>query len=164
MSPAAGSAPVQLLVYRFGPGTAFDGALVGALERLEVDGSIRVLDVLFLRSNPDTGEPEAVQPGGEGIASMLVALLDFRLDPDKRRQTTDRALADDEGIPGAELRALADSLAPGAGLVAVLIEHAWTQTLDDAVGRMGGAPILARFVDASALAGVTAELRAAAGD
>ena len=35
--------PVQLLVYSFGPDASFEGQLVGALERIEVGGAMRIL-------------------------------------------------------------------------------------------------------------------------
>jgi hypothetical protein len=38
----------QPLVYRFGPGAAFGGQLVGALERMESGGTLRILDALFV--------------------------------------------------------------------------------------------------------------------
>ena len=42
----------QLLVYTFGPGAGFEGQLVGALERIESGGAIRVLDALFVTREP----------------------------------------------------------------------------------------------------------------
>ena len=164
MAQPASGAPVQLLVYRFAAGASFDGQLAGALERLEVDGSIRVLDVLFIRADPETGEPEAVQASGDGIGSILVSLLDFRLDSGARKRESEAALEGASGVPAADVRELAASLAPGAALAAVLVEHTWTRTLDDALSRTGGVPLLSRFVDAVALADVSDELRGAAGD
>ena len=41
--------------YEFGPGADFEGRRVGALERLEATGESRVLDGLFVASDPDTG-------------------------------------------------------------------------------------------------------------
>jgi hypothetical protein len=156
-------APVQLLVYRFEPGASFDGAVVGALERLEAGGSIRVLDALFVRSHPETGDIEVLQAGGDGIGSMLVSLLDFRLDPGARRRATGRAMDDATGgITAAQIRELADALAPGAALVAVLVDHVWTRTLDDAIERTGGVALLSRFVDAVALADVADDVEATA--
>lgn len=40
------STPTQLLVYGFEPGAKFEGRLVGAIERVESGGTLRVLDVL----------------------------------------------------------------------------------------------------------------------
>jgi hypothetical protein len=38
--------PGQLLVYGFAPGAEFEGRLVGAIERIESGGTLRVLDVV----------------------------------------------------------------------------------------------------------------------
>lgn len=156
-------APVQLLVYRLPSGAALEGQLVGALERLEAGGSIRVLDALFVRAHAETGEIEVFEAAGKGIGSMLVDLLDFRLDPQMRRRVSGHALDEGVGgIPAAQLRELVRTLPPGAGLAAVLVDHVWTRTLDDAIEHVGGAAILSRFVDAAVLADVTADLQAAA--
>ncbi len=42
------SGQAQPLVYGFGPGAEFEGRLVGAIERVESGGTLRVLDVLFV--------------------------------------------------------------------------------------------------------------------
>ena len=46
----------QLLVYGFDPGAEFQGGLVGAIERIESGGNLRVLDVLFVMRDADTNE------------------------------------------------------------------------------------------------------------
>lgn len=48
--------PAQLLIYGFAPGAAFEGQLVGAIERIERGGTLRVLDVLFVMRDADTAE------------------------------------------------------------------------------------------------------------
>ena len=161
-APSTG-APVQLLVYRFAPGAAFDGKLVGALERLEAGGSIRVLDTLFVRSDPETGEPEVLEADGDGIGSMLVTLLDFRLDSTARRRATEEALDEAAGgIPAEHLRELVGALEPGGALAAVIVDHVWTRTLDDALARTGGVAVLSRFVDTSGFAELATDIQAAA--
>jgi hypothetical protein len=159
MARQATGSPVQLLVYRFGPDAAFDGWLVGALERLEAGGSVRVLDALFVRTDGETGEPAVLDASGEGIGSMLVSLIDFRLDPDERRHMTERALGAD--ATGVALDEVVSALEPGGAVAAVLVEHVWARTLDDAVARSGGTTLVSKFVDATALADVSADVRAA---
>jgi hypothetical protein len=143
---------VQLLVYGFGAKSDFSGQLVGALERLESGGALRIADALFVQSDAETRELAAVDLGGRRVDAMVGTLLEFRLDPGKRRSTTERALA------GEAIRALADALEPGTALVAVLVEHVWAEALDDAVARTGGTSLHGDFVDASDLAEVTDEL------
>lgn len=51
---------VQLLVYAFGPEGAYEGRLVGALERLESGGALRVLDAVFVQPR---GRPRVIRSG-----------------------------------------------------------------------------------------------------
>ena len=55
--------PAQLLVYGLAPGAAFEGQLVGAIERR-----------------------------GRGEGSLVAPLLGFRLDPGERRRVSEKAL------------------------------------------------------------------------
>ena len=82
--------PVQLLVYSFGPDAPFEGQLVGALERIEVGGSMRILEALFVRRERDGGELSAFDLRGRAGGGLTAPLLDFRLDPAARRRTTRR--------------------------------------------------------------------------
>ena len=155
---------VQLLVFRFGPGSTFEGGLISALERLELGESIDVLDGLFVRRDRETGDATVFDLAGERVSgSTLVRLIDFRLDPEARRRATESALGDDvHGVAGSELRGIVAALAPGDAVVALLVDHVWTRTLDDAVERLGGATVVNRFVDAATIADVAADVRRAA--
>jgi hypothetical protein len=139
-------APRQLLVYGFGPDADFEGRLLGALERLESGGSLRILDTLFLHRDGATGELSAVGLRGDGAGRIVAPLLDFRLDPAARRRATGRAFRD------AAIEQLAGTLQPGSAIAAVLVEHVWAGALEDAVSRTGGTPLASEFVDATALA------------
>jgi hypothetical protein len=142
----------QLLVYAFGPGAEFEGRLVGALERLESGGALRILDTLFLHRDAETGELSAVGVRGDGAGRIVAPLLGFRLDPAERRRATERLLRDGTvGIPGAAVEQLGSALEPGSAIAAVLIEHVWAGALEDAVSRSGGTPLAGEFVDATAL-------------
>jgi hypothetical protein len=145
---------VQLLVYRFGPDANFEGRLVGALERIESGGALRVLDVLFVQRDAASGELVAV--GLHGDAGGVVGpLLDFRLDPSRRGRATERALGD---IPAELLQALAGGLDPGAAVAAVLVDHEWARALEDAVARTGGAHVVSDFVEATKLHELSADV------
>ena len=151
--------PTQLLLYAFPPGADFEGRLVGALERLESGGALRILDALFVMRDAESDELVAVDPmvGGGG---MVVSLLEFRLDPAKRRQATERALGTDAG--GEKLRELEKELEPGAAMAALLVEHVWARGVEDAVSRTGGTPLASEFIDATALGDLASNLLAAA--
>jgi hypothetical protein len=154
------SVPTQLLLYGFPRGAKFEGQLVGALERIESGGSLRILDALFAMRDAETGELVAVDLKGGGAGAMVTAALDFRLDPAKRREATERALGTNaEGDP---LRGLEQALQPGTAMAAILVEHVWARALEDAVARTGGTPLAADLVRASALPELASDLLAAA--
>lgn len=131
MSPA----PEQLLVFEFGPDAAFEGQLVGALERLESGGTLRVRAVLFAHRLPETGEFAALERRHAAGSSITAPLLEFRLDEGARRRETARAL---DGPLGDTLREIGGRLEPGGALAAVVIEHRWAEVLTEAAGRTGG--------------------------
>jgi len=144
----------QLLLYRFGPDAEFEGRLVGALERIESGGTLRVLDALFVRSHADTGELDAVAVHGDGAGRIVAPLLEFRLDPAKRRRATGRALGGDRG---AMLRGLGAELGKGEAMAVLLVDHVWARALEDAVARTGGTPVTSEFVDVTGLAELSPE-------
>jgi hypothetical protein len=151
----------QLLVYRFGPGAAFEGQLVGALERMESGGTLRILDALFVANEAETGDLLAIDLQG-GSGGLIAKLLDFRLDPAARRRAAARALADASGGLAQILRDLGKTLEPGAALAAVLVEHVWAGVLEDAVSRTGGSRLASEFVEAETLSELAPELLAEA--
>jgi hypothetical protein len=154
---------VQLLAFRFGAGAQFEGQLVGALERAESGGTLRIRDVLFVGRDPDSGDLVAIDAAGKGQGSVVSALLGFRLDAAARRRSTERALrayGEDDGAN--PLVQLAEPMQPGEAIAAVLVEHVWAHAVDDAVERTGGAALLSAFVDATRIAELTSELGVAA--
>ena len=122
---------------------------MGALERLESGGAMRILDVLFVAADEATGELIAIDLQG-GTGGLTAKLLDFRLDPAARRRASERT-------PEA-VRDLGGTLQPGTALAAVLVEHSWSRALDDAVSRVGGRPLASDYVDASTLSELGAHL------
>ena len=141
----------QLLTFGFDADAAFEGQLVGALERLESGGALRILDVLFVAADEATGELIAIDLQG-GTGGLIAKLLDFRLDPAARRGEDTSELVRDLGA----------RLQPGTALAAVLVEHVWRRTLDDAVSRVGGRALASEFVDASRLSELGDDLLRAA--
>ncbi len=141
----------QLLVFGFDANAAFEGQLVGALERMESGGALRILDVLFVAADEATGELIAIDLQG-GTGGLTAKLLDFRLDPAGQRRKGTSELARDLGA----------ALQPGTALAAVLVEHIWSRVLDDAVSRVGGRSLASDFVDASTLSELGADLLRAA--
>jgi len=154
---------VQLLAYRFDPGAAFEGQLLGALERIESGGTLRIREVLFVGRDPETGELLAIAARGRQQGSLVAPLLGFRLDPSERARATRKALqAHDRGAEPNPLRLLGETLAPGGAVAAVLVEHMWAHAIDDAVERTGGAVLMSAFVGGTELTELSSELAAAA--
>jgi hypothetical protein len=149
----------QLLAYRFGSDSRFEGQLVGALERIESGGAMRVLDVLFIARAPESGELVALSLSAGAAGGTIGRLLDFRLDPAERTAETRRAL---EGAAGETVEALGAMLEQGSAIAAVIVEHAWADALGEAVARVGGTEVANELVQASRVSEVTQRLRAAA--
>jgi hypothetical protein len=147
--------PVQLLLYRFDAGARFEGRLAGALERLESGGTLRILEVLFVARDGESGELAAVELRSRGAGSLVSPLIGFRLDARERARATERAMAGDSSVA---LRALAEALEPGHAIAAALVEHTWSRTLEDAVAQSGGTRIASHFVDAATFSELLPEL------
>jgi hypothetical protein len=157
MSAQPGSPPMQLLVYRFTGGADYEGRLIGALERIESGGALRIADGLFAAVDQDTGELAAISL--RAARGSVASVLSFRLDPAERRKATARAMDPARsGVPGDTMRELADALEPGSAVAAVLVEHVWAGALSDAVARCGGTPVSNEFVSAAALGDVAETL------
>lgn len=147
-------------MYAFSADGRYEGRLAGALERMESGGALRILEALFVRHDPETGELTAVDLHSRGAGSMVLPLVGFRLDPAERGRATERALKDER--LGETLLQLGAELAPGAAIVAVLVEHTWARALEDAVSQSGGRPLSRDFVDATSLGELAPQLLAAA--
>jgi hypothetical protein len=147
----------QLLAFSFPPGSSFEGQLVGALERIESGGAMRILDALFVGRDAGTGELVAVSLSTDGSAGMIGRLLSFRMEESARRRSTERVL---ESRAGPMVSSLAAPLAPGAAVAAVLVEHTWSFALGESIGRIGGEQTLSEFVDADEIAEVWTHLPA----
>src|SRR5262245_46472811 len=100
----------QLLAFRFGSDASFEGQLVGALERIESGGTVRVIDGLFVAREPESGELSAIALSDSPPSRRTVRMLGFRLDDKDRRAATQKAL---DGDAGKAVRSLAALLSPG---------------------------------------------------
>ena len=149
----------QLLAFRFGSDSKFEGQLVGALERIESGGTMRVVDGLFVAREPESGELTAIVLSDGSPSRMISRLLGFRLDDRERRAATQRALG---GATGDAVQALGALLSPGTAVAAVLVEHKWADALFDAVARVGGTQVVSDFVDATGMEELTTRLIEAA--
>src|SRR5918995_5520896 len=80
---------------------------IGALERIESGGALRILDALFVQRDPATDDLSAIALHGAGAGGLVAPLLGFRLDAAERRRTSERTLAE------TDVQALGNALAPG---------------------------------------------------
>jgi hypothetical protein len=152
------SASPQLRVYRFAPGFAFEGGLVGAVERLQLGGDTNLLDALFVIQDPASGGLAAVDLAS-GAGGTFASLLDFRLDAGRRAAITERTLAEHRGgVPRPLIEAVAATLEAGAAILAVLHTGSTPTMLDDSVARAHGRLLAADPVEAQTLADVGAQL------
>jgi hypothetical protein len=111
--------PVSLIAVGFGPEAAFEGRIVAELERLEQGGALRVVDLLFVRRDPDSGalETRAGIPGRPTVVSQ----------------------DDVDEVSGA--------LEPGQAAGLVLIEHVWEGELEAAIAATGGTIVQRALLD-----------------
>jgi hypothetical protein len=157
------STPAHLRVYRFEPGTVYEGGLVGAVERMQLSGDAKLLDALFVTHDAASGVLAAVDLASGGAGGSFASMLDFRLDADRRRAITDRTLAEHRGgVPRPLIEEIAATLDAGAAILAVLQTRSAPTALDEAVDRSQGRMIADHSVDAATLAQVGPVLRAAA--
>jgi hypothetical protein len=111
--------PVSFVAAGFGPEAAFEGRIVAELERFERTGALRVLDVLFVRRLPDSGELET-RPGIPGRPTLV---------------------SEDD------VDEVAAALGPGQAAGLLLIEHVWARELEEAVVATGGAILQQGLLD-----------------
>jgi hypothetical protein len=154
----------HLRVYRFDSSAEFEGGLVAAIERLELGREGKLLDALFVRRDTASGALEAVDLSVGGADATFASLLDFRLDPDRRRALTERTFTERRGgVPRSLIESIAGTLEAGAAIFAVLQTGPTATVLEDAVARCGGHRIADEPFDARSLAQADLPLRAAVG-
>ena len=104
------NAPVSFMAVGFGPDASFEGRIVAELQRIEDSGMIRVLDVLFVRRVPETGELDT-RPGIPGRPTL---------------------------VSQADVDEVAAALEPGHAAGLLLLEHVWQRELAEAIAETGG--------------------------
>src|SRR5919112_1055838 len=101
--------PVQLVAIGFPPEAEFEGKIMAELEGHE---TIRILDLLFVNKDAETGDLLALDYQGEDLGAIVGALLGFGFEDDGRQPngstdgTTDHAF----GLSQDEIYAVAASL------------------------------------------------------
>jgi uncharacterized membrane protein len=138
--------PVQVLVVEFDR-TRFDGEILPELKRLNEEGTIRVIDLLFV-AKQQGGELEVVQKSDlttdeatelGAIAGALIGLGSGDEDQAISRAEAGAELGEDGHLLGGEdVWYLADAIPEGSSAAVVLIEHRWAIPLRDKLVEAGG--------------------------
>jgi uncharacterized membrane protein len=149
--------PVQLVAIGFAPEANFEGRIMDELSRLERHETIRILDLLFVHKDAQTGDLLALDFQGEGLGAIVGALLGFEFEGDLPSDTQE-VQSHAFGLSQREIEEIAASLDPGSSAGFLLIEHVWARNLKRAIRDAGGFPLGEGFLTPEALAAVAAEL------
>jgi hypothetical protein len=153
--------PVQLLAIGFGPGANFEGRIMDELAKLENQKTIRILDLLFVHKDAETGDLLALDYQGEELGAIIGALLGFEFESDEQPNgSTNEEQVESHafGLSLREIEGMAASLEPGSSAGFLLVEHVWARDLKRAIRQTGGVPIGEGFLTPEAVAEVVLEL------
>jgi hypothetical protein len=153
--------PVQLIAIGFGPEAEFKGEVMAELARLEESGTVRILDLLFVRKEED-GDLVALDYQGEDLGAILGALLGFEFEDGDGDRPAAEVESHAFGLTREQIEGMAAALEPGHSAAFLLLEHAWAKQLKAAVRGAGGVPIGEGFLTPEAIALVALELGAMA--
>ena len=155
--------PVQLLAVGFGPEAKFEGKIMDELSRLERPETIRILDLLFVQKDAETGDLLALDYQGQDLGAIVGTLLGFDFEGDGERPIDSQEVEGQAfGLSRKEIEEVAALLDPGASAGFVLIEHVWARDLKRAIRETGGVPLGEGFLTPEAVAIVAPELVAMA--
>jgi hypothetical protein len=130
--------PVQFIAVGFPEDATYEGRIIAQIEKIEVSGSLRVLDVLFVRKHPDTGELQTIDVQSEELQALAGT----------------RTL----GVSRREIDAVGDELAPGQAAGMILVEHVWARDLAEAIESTGGGVLAQGLLGADAIDEIVTEL------
>jgi hypothetical protein len=155
--------PVQMLTIGFGPEAKFEGRVMGELAKLENQRTIRILDLLFVHKDAETGDLVALDYQGEELGAIVGALLGFEFeDEEQAASSTEEEKVESHafGLSLKDIEAMAASLDSGSSAGFLLVEHVWARDLKRAIRQTGGVPLGEGFLTPEAVAAVAAELLA----
>src|SRR5215203_1052317 len=150
--------PVQLVAIGFAPEANFEGRIMDELSRLERHEAIRILDLLFVGKDAETGDLITLDYQGEVLGSIVGALLGFEFEDERPDESPQEIQGHAFGLSQREIQEIAASLAPGSSAGFLLIEHMWARDLKHAIRDAGGFPLGEGFLTPKALGAVAAEL------
>jgi uncharacterized membrane protein len=152
--------PVQLVAIGFPPQANFEGRIMEELTSLERHETIRILDLLFVGKDAETGDLLALDYQGEELGAIVGALLGFEFEGGPPESREEELESHAFGLSESEIEGIAASLEPGSSAAFVLIEHVWARELKRAIRGAGGFPLGEGFLTPEAIAAVGGELLA----
>jgi uncharacterized membrane protein len=152
--------PVQLLAVGFDPDARFEGRIMNELASLERHETIRILDLLFVGKDAETGDLLALDYQGEELGAIVGALLGFDFEGEQPSHEVSEIEGHAFGLSQREIHGIAASLKPGSSAGFLLIEHVWARDLKRAIRDAGGFPLGEGFLTPETLAEVATELLA----
>lgn len=133
--------PVQLLAIGFDQDARFEGKIMDELANLERHETIRILDLLFVRKDAETGDLLALDYQGEELGAIVGALLGFDFEDEQPSHEVSEVEGHAFGLSQEEIQGIAASLKPGSSPGFLLIEHVWACELKRAIRETGGFPL-----------------------
>jgi uncharacterized membrane protein len=152
--------PVQLLAVGFDQDARFEGKIMDELASLERHETIRILDLLFVGKDAETGDLLALDYQGEELGAIVGALLGFDFEGEQPSHEVSEIEGHAFGLSQREIQGIAASLKPGSSAAFLLIEHVWARELKRAIRETGGFPLGEGFLTPETLAEVATELLA----
>jgi uncharacterized membrane protein len=148
--------PVQLVSLGFDPGAKFEGRIADELAELVKQGTIRILDLLFIARDTDSDEIVVMeQEGAESMAGIAGALLGMEFG-----EGTEKQGEHSFGFSRAEIDEMGAGLEPGGSAGLLLIEHVWARGLRSAVRDAGGRMVGQGFLTPETIAATDPDLAA----
>jgi uncharacterized membrane protein len=125
--------PVQLVAIGFPPEAQFEGRIMDELAKLERHRTIRILDLLFVQKDADTGDLLALDYQGEELGAIVGALLGFEFEGERPDESLQGIQGHAFGLSQREIEDIAASLEPGSSAGFLLVEHVWARELKRAI-------------------------------
>ena len=150
--------PVQLLAIGFDQDARFEGKIMDELANLERHETIRILDLLFVGKDAETGDLLALDYQGEELGAIVGALLGFDFEGEQPSHEVSEIEGHAFGLSQREIQGIAASLKPGSSAGLLLIEHVWARDLKRAIRETGGFPLGEGFLTPETIAEVATEL------
>jgi uncharacterized membrane protein len=151
--------PVQLVSLGFDPGAKFEGRISDELAELVKQGTIRILDLLFIVRDTDSDEIVVMEhEGAESMAGVAGALLGIEFG--EGTEKPDASGGHSFGFSRAEIDEMGAGLEPGGSAGLLLIEHVWARGLRSAVRDAGGRMVGQGFLTPETIAAMDPDLAA----